>query len=70
MGLVLNKIGTLISIESLVRHSCNGLILTGNKIVQMISCIPYGFQIKQNLSREANLAVHQLHVLEIMTSQF
>lgn len=33
----------------------------------MISCIPYGFQIKQNLSREANLAVHQLHVLEIMT---
>lgn len=36
----------------------------------MISCIPYGFQIKKNLSREANLAVHQLHVLEIMTSQF
>lgn len=22
----------------------------------MISCIPYGFQIKKNLSREANLA--------------
>lgn len=34
----------------------------------MISCIPYGFQIKKNLSREANLAVHQLHVLEILTT--
>lgn len=30
----------------------------------MILCIPYGFQIKKNLSREANLALHQLHVLE------
>lgn len=49
-------------------------IVTGHIIVQMTSCIPYGYQIyqfkKKILSREENLASHQLRVLEIMTSQF